>query len=313
MNENSKNPRVSIGIPVYNGEKYLSKALDSILAQTFTDLEVIISDNASADKTEGISRSYTAKDSRVRYLRNDANKGAAYNFNRVFELSKGEYFKWAAHDDVIAPDLIEKCVRVLQDDGSVVLCHSRVKIINERGEETGESPVRLIKEGSQKPNKRFGSIILSDRFCHEIFGLIRSGALKKTKLMENFIASDRVLRAKLSLLGRFYEVPQYLFFLRDHSERSVRAMPSHHLRGAWFDTSAKNKTVFPHWRIFGEYFKCIKDSSLKGGEKISCYLYLLRWLVKDLNFLRMAADLLIAIMPNLWQPLYGIQERFNRQ
>ena len=98
-------PRVSIGLPVYNGERYLPQALDAILSQTFEDFELIISDNASTDSTQDICKSYAANDARVKYFRNSSNIGISRNFNRVFELSSGgEYFKWCAHDDLMAPD-----------------------------------------------------------------------------------------------------------------------------------------------------------------------------------------------------------------
>jgi glycosyltransferase involved in cell wall biosynthesis len=92
----SKIPRVSIGLPVFNGEKYLAEALDSILSQTYRDFKLIISDNASTDRTEQICREYAAKDRRIRYYRNEKNIGAPKNFNRVFELSSGKYFRWDA-------------------------------------------------------------------------------------------------------------------------------------------------------------------------------------------------------------------------
>ena len=99
-------PRVSIGLPVYNGELFLENALDSILSQTYSDFELIISDNASDDKTEEICRSYAARDKRVRYSRNAHNLGAAPNYNRVYHLARGRYFKWASHDDVLAPEFL---------------------------------------------------------------------------------------------------------------------------------------------------------------------------------------------------------------
>jgi glycosyltransferase involved in cell wall biosynthesis len=92
-------PKVSIGVPVFNGENYLAQALESILAQDFADFEVIISDNCSTDKTPEICTSFAKRDSRVKYFRNDSNIGASPNYNRTFELSRGEYFKWCAHDD----------------------------------------------------------------------------------------------------------------------------------------------------------------------------------------------------------------------
>src|SRR2546425_9420098 len=93
-------PQVSVGLPVYNGERYLAEALDSLLTQSYEDFELIICDNASTDRTGEIARSYAAKDKRVRYARNDKNLGAGGNFRRGFALASGEYFRWAASDDV---------------------------------------------------------------------------------------------------------------------------------------------------------------------------------------------------------------------
>ena len=130
----SESPCVSIGLAVYNGEKYLKKALDSIITQTFTDLELIISDNFSTDNTQQICEQYASQDERIRYYRNNKNIGAPRNFNRAFELASGKYFKWAASDDVLAPDFLRKCVAILDKDASVVLCHSITGRIDENGD-----------------------------------------------------------------------------------------------------------------------------------------------------------------------------------
>src|SRR5512139_3267591 len=124
---NPDKPRVSIGVPVYNGENFLKDALDSLLAQTFKDFEIVIADNVSTDQTEEICRSYAAKDARIRYYRNETNIGAGPNHNRVFELSRGEYFKWVCHDDMCAPEFLERCIEVLDRDPSVVLCHAETR------------------------------------------------------------------------------------------------------------------------------------------------------------------------------------------
>ena len=123
-------PRLSIGMPVFNGEKYLKQALASILAQTHQDFQLIISDNAFTDRTQQICLDYVAKDSRIHYYRNKKNLGGPKNYNCVFELSSGEYFKWAAYDDVLAPEFLKKCVDVLDKDTSiVVLFVKRVELI----------------------------------------------------------------------------------------------------------------------------------------------------------------------------------------
>ena len=121
-------PTVSIGLPVHNGAAFLAEAIESIPAQTFTDFELVISDNASTDRTPEICRSYTAADGRIRYYRQEANIGAARNYNVVFQRSSGKYFKWAAHDDLIRPTYLARCVAALEADPEAVLCHSIVEI-----------------------------------------------------------------------------------------------------------------------------------------------------------------------------------------
>ncbi len=115
--------RLSIGLPVYNGERFLSAAIDSLLRQTFEDFELIISDNASTDATGAICRGYADQDRRIRYLPTKENIGSAPNFNRVIELASAPYFSWAAHDDVRAPQYLERCVEVLDRDPSVILAY----------------------------------------------------------------------------------------------------------------------------------------------------------------------------------------------
>jgi glycosyltransferase involved in cell wall biosynthesis len=114
-------PRVSIGLPVYNGERHLPAALDSLLAQTYRDFELIISDNALTDRTEEICRGYAARDSRIRYHRSPVNRGMIWNHDRVFHLARGEYFKWVGHDDLYDPDMLRHCVEALDRDPGAVL------------------------------------------------------------------------------------------------------------------------------------------------------------------------------------------------
>ena len=294
-------PRVSIGLPVYNGENYLEKAIKAILAQTYSDFELIISDNASTDRTQEICLDYAARDRRIRYYRNEKNTGGASNFNRVFELSSCEYFKWAAHDDIVAPDYLLKCVAVLDQDHTVILCHSKVKVIDSSGKVLNNSNSKIDKAGSIRPQDRFADLILDDRECVEVFGLIRRNTLKLTTLFGNYVASDRTILAELGLLGRFFIINKYLFFLRDHPERSIRAMPAHHLRVEWFDPANAGKIVFPHWRAYFEYFKCVRRISLTHYEQACCCFHLVCWLKVNMNWARLLSDLFIAFVPKSWK------------
>jgi glycosyltransferase involved in cell wall biosynthesis len=134
---NGKLPRLSIGLPVYNGERYLRFTLDSLVNQTFRDFELIISDNASTDGTKAICQEYAARDPRIRYYRNHENIGAAKNFNLVFQMARGELFKWAASDDVLSPDFLEQCINWLDCHPEVILSYSKVDRINSSGELEG--------------------------------------------------------------------------------------------------------------------------------------------------------------------------------
>lgn len=269
-------PLVSIGLPVYNGENFIREAIDSILAQTFKDFELIISDNTSTDKTEEICREYAAKDRRISYYRNEQNLGPAWNYNRVFELSSGKYFKWAAHDDVCAPEFLERCVEVLEQDASIVLCHPKTKVIDPYG--------KVIKNYSKeranslKPEERFRDNVFMPE-CYEIFGLIRSSALRKTSLIGSYAHGDGILLAKLGFMGRFYEFPEYLFLSRDHSQQSMKIAKANYMHyTAWFDPTKKGKIVFPHWKMLYEYYRSLGGAKISLRERILCYYYLMIWM-----------------------------------
>ncbi len=126
-------PRVSIGLPVYNGEATLAMAIEALLSQTVSDLELIISDNASTDGTEAICRDFAARDTRVRYFRQQANLGSVANFGFVLELAAGEYFMWAAHDDLKSPDFVAACLRGF-DSPDLVLLYPLVRVISPDGQ-----------------------------------------------------------------------------------------------------------------------------------------------------------------------------------
>src|SRR5260370_28648948 len=122
-------------MPLYNSERYLAEALDSLLAQDHRDFELIMSDNGPSDAPESICRDYAAHDTRIRYHRTEDNLGAVWNFNRVFELAKGDYFMWAAHDDVRAPGCVSRSLAALEARPDAVLCCTGVSFIDEAGRE----------------------------------------------------------------------------------------------------------------------------------------------------------------------------------
>ena len=282
------NPRVTVGMPVYNGERYVARAIDSILAQTFTDLELVISDNGSTDQTEAICRTFAAKDRRIRLTRSEQNLGAAWNHNRVFALARGHYFKWNSYDDVLAPTFLEKCVAVLDGDRSVVVAYPQIIDIDENDSyiTTKCSPA---KSNKPEPHERFGQLISMGYTCEEIYGLMRTDVLRKTPLIGGYSDSDRVLLAEIGLYGPFREVPEPLLLHRIHPENSVGVNPGRHARTAWFDPAAKNRIVFPYWRQLGEYLRSIARTPLPFGEKVRTYATMGRWMAD--NHRRLRSDL----------------------
>ena len=284
-------PRVSIGIPVFNGERYLAETLDSILCQTYTDIEIVISDNGSTDSTESICREYAANDSRIRYHRYAENRGAAWNYNNVFALVQGEYFKWAAADDILAPTLIENCVQVLDEDPAVVLCYARTQAIDARGQILRDYPAKP-KGMAVRAHERFFEFVCVPHPCVSVFGLVRHDVLAKTKLIGKYSGSDRPLLGELALRGKIYEIPEFLFFYRNHEEQSWGGKRrTHHAQQAWYDPKRAGRITFPHWRLMGEHFQTIQRVSLSPNERVHCYSCMLHWTRRRWRYL--AANLVL--------------------
>lgn len=288
----NQTPRVSVGIPVYNGERYLPDALDALLAQTYADFEVIISDNASTDGTREVAEAYAARDRRIRYYRSEQNRGAAWNHNRAFELARGEYFSWNSHDDMLAPQFLARCVEVLDQDPSVVVCHARTKVVN-GDKELIEYYDIACRADAPEPHVRFRELICVPHRCYQVYGLIRSEVLRQTPLIAPYVPSDRVLLAYLGLLGRFHEIPEYLFISRRHPGQSTRALRLRQ-RAGWFDTSRSGRLIFPQWKVFYEYVRAVREVPLSAGERARAYGAVARWVGTNWNWARMANDLVVA-------------------
>ncbi|MGV7224440.1 MAG: glycosyltransferase family 2 protein [Nitrospinales bacterium] len=263
-------------MPVYNGEKYLEETLNSLLEQNFANFEIIISDNASTDKTEVICRKYVDCDHRIIYHRNDVNLGAAENFNIVFQMASGEYFKWSAADDLLAPEFLNHCVKILDEDPDTILCYSRTEEINASGRTLRQFPSK-IRSASPKPSARFYEIVCVSVPVVSIFGLIRSDVLRKTVLIGKFSGSDRPLLGELCLHGKFYEVQETLFFYRRHIEQSWGNNKSRHEQEVWYDPAREGKITFPHWRLLVEHIRSIQRSPLGINDRLECYFCMGIW------------------------------------
>jgi glycosyltransferase involved in cell wall biosynthesis len=275
--------QVSIGVPVYNGEKYLATTLDALLAQSFKDFEILIGDNASTDRTGEIGRSYQNKDSRVRYIRNEQNLGAARNYNRLFEMSSAPLFKWAACDDLHEPLFLERCVDAFYNDPGIVLSHTYLRMIDEKGEalrydrarccliDTAGRPVpppdRHHVAEAVEPEVRFREVLSHVWWCFQCFGVVRRDALLRTSGHGNYWGADKVLIAELALQGRFHQVPEQLFAQRIHDECSFGAKDIHQLE-EHIDTAGSRGLY--HFLMFKDYLKLVATADLSLRERMHC-------------------------------------------
>ncbi len=207
-------PLVSIGLPVYNGERYLRAALDSLIGQDYPNLELILSDNASTDATAAICREYATRDPRIRYYRLHHNIGAVTNFKRVAQLARGTYFKWAAFDDLRSPTYLSACVAALQADLRAVLCCTGLRLIDEDGQEVDEATwTHGIRPVGRTPWQRIRAVAQAS-YWYDIYGLMRRTALQQTRGLLPIWGSDVVLLLELCLRGRVLYVPEKLFTYR---------------------------------------------------------------------------------------------------
>jgi glycosyltransferase involved in cell wall biosynthesis len=274
-------PRLSIGLPVYNGEQYLAESLDALLGQSYVDFELIISDNASTDGTEEICRDYLTKDARVSYTRQPHNIGAAPNHNFVFGQAQGELFKWASHDDLYGRDLLLRCVEALDARPDVVLAHSYLAIIDGAGAVTQAFDYRLATDSTRAP-ERFRALLFADG-GDDFYGVIRADILRRIAPHDSYHHADRTIVAELALHGPFYQVPELLYFRRDHPTRAERANPTTRTRCANLDPRRASRLRHPTMRLHADYVngfvQVVRRSPISAADKRECYRDLARWVV----------------------------------
>lgn len=273
----SATPRLSIGLPVYNGANYVAESIEALLGQTYTDFELIISDNASTDATGDICARYAKQDSRVRYFRQPVNIGLAPNHNYVVEQSRGELFKWAANDDLYARDLVERCVAALDEHPDAVLAHSWTAKIDGTGTVTSAFEYPMTTSSPRAP-ERFRSVLF-DSGGDDDYGVVRREVLLRTAMKESYHHADHTIIAELALHGKFYQVPEWLYFRREHAAQSGRT--TMRSRCAVMDPRRADRLRHPAIRLYGEYvwgyIAGIRRAPLTAAERRECYRHLADW------------------------------------
>jgi GT2 family glycosyltransferase len=216
-------PTVSVGLPVYNGERFLAQALDSLLGQTYRDFELIISDNASTDNTSAICSEYAVRDPRVRYIRQPTNIGAPRNWSFVTTVARGRYFKWASCNDRCSENLLERGVAALSTRPQAVLCYGRTVLVDE---ETGvEEPYAGdFSLEDERPSERLIHLLRVLQLNNAQSGLIRLDALRQTGLDRPYPGGDVPLMVELALRGTFELLPDVRLYRRMGSSSFSRAL-----------------------------------------------------------------------------------------
>lgn len=272
-------PRLTVGLPVYNGANYLAASLEALLGQTYEDFELVISDNASSDSTADICHHYAGQDSRIRYFRQAQNIGCAPNHNFVISQAKGELFKTAAHDDLYAPELLERCVNALDEHPEVVLAHSWSAVIDPSGA-VSERLNYPVNTGSPYTPERFRSMLF-DGWGDDEGGVVRMDVLRRGHLHGSYHFADRTFTIELALHGPFYMVPDWLYFRRHHPDQAGRSSTVR-TRCANLDPRRASRLRHPAPRLYAEYLwayhAALHRAPLSSEDRRLCYGTLLRWM-----------------------------------
>jgi len=293
-------PMVTVGMPVYNAEKYLAESVESILAQDYEDFEFIISDNGSDDGTHDICRHYEEKDSRIKYYRYPKNLGSQKNYRHVLEAASGKYFMWNASDDLREPTMLTECLPVLENDPSIVVCYPRTKSINENGEFLNIAK-DYVKADQETPKERFASILWNLALCNALYGLMRTDALHEVRWpATSSHGSDHIVLGELALLGKLVQIPKPLFLRRFYTDTprfsTIEENNSYCMR--IFDTKSDREGIsLPFCEFAFETMNAVRLSTLDEDDKADLIVETLkcfrtRWKRQVFYEVRRAIDLI---------------------
>lgn len=266
-------PLISVGIPVFNGGRWIAQTIHSVLAQTLSDFEIVICDNASSDDTQSECRKLAERDARIRYFRNDKNLGAPENYNLCFRRSRGKYFKWNSASDLCRETLLERCIEVLEQRPDVALAYPRTELLFDDGHlEKEQDELELL---SERPTVRFRDYIQKVGLNHVMNGVMRREQLAITALHMPFYSSDICLMAELSLVGKFVQVPEYLFIRRNTIDTASSMQSGRELQ-RYYDPELKKRMLFQRFKLYLENYRTVKRAPISAAEKKTLNRFLLR-------------------------------------
>lgn len=276
---NCSDIKISVGMPVYNGEAYLESSIKSVLNQSFADFEFIISDNASTDRTREICLDFAGQDSRIVYYRNKKNVGAALNYNLCFKRSSGIYFRWFNADDLSSEKLHQRCLDVLENNPDASMCYGKTDIIDAQGNLIEHYDDQLYLQ-QQSPYERLVEFFRAAGLTNAIYGLLRRTALEKTMLMGDgsFPAADTNMMAELALQGKIIEIPETLFYRRMHEaasswDRKSKAVQQEFWKGT------HDRFVMPTWKQNYSFFRAVRYTPTNKIEKLKIGMHIIRRMI----------------------------------
>lgn len=276
----TETPLVSIGLPVYNGENFVAEAIQCVLDQTFSDWELVICDNSSTDRTVSICRQFADRDGRIRVYQNARNMGVSFNFNEVFRRSRGQYFKWIAHDDLFAPRFIESCIPELEKDKGVVLACPKICYVDAGGRLRRRQARELSVLGptAEFRAKRLMALAAQGMdFIWLAYGLIRRDVLEQSGALGLYAGDDQVLLFKIALRGCIKQIEEEMFFRREHDDASTCKRGWTIRERAQFTYADDNrKLILPWCRMLEEHLICVLNSPIPFWGKLRCTTAVLR-------------------------------------
>jgi glycosyltransferase involved in cell wall biosynthesis len=270
-----ESPLITIALPVYNSKRHVRQSLESLLAQTYKDFVLIISDNASTDGTADICQEYAKSDSRIQYTRNPANIGNPGNFNRLVGLTTTKYIKWATSDDFWEPTFVERALEVIDKDPTIALCYPKSYVVDGEGKNATpyEDNLHLMQDD---PAERFIGLLENIGLAHQHLGVIRTDMLRCTGLLGPYFASDITLLAELTLYGKYYELPERLFYRRFHETSGSWKRGDKQHQDKFYHAADRKRTGLPRWRGELGRLRAVARSPLPLKSKLHLHRYQLR-------------------------------------
>lgn len=268
--------KIVIGLPVYNGQKYLGAAIESHLSQSFDDFDLVISDNGSTDATPEICRDYASKDKRIKYLRSPENRGILWNHRRVFEEieSPTQYFRWAGGDDILEPGLLRGMVEVLNARPEVEAVMPDTKNIDDDGKIIG-SMVRTLDLQSSDVFERAHDILVASYQHVVAYGLLRASTLKVMRTGPHYVGWDPVFVWELALRGQIVQLAGPALLRRFHPGSISRVKTIKEMK-KWVEPNSTAGLDFPHWNWAYERWRALMASPLSMRDQWRVGKFLMR-------------------------------------